>query len=335
MSNNTRRLENGFTLLELIVVIALLGLVSSLATDFMVSETNQQRYETTQQRMEKIRYAIIGDVSRTLNGQPDISGFVNDMGRLPNSLDELVNEPTDCDLIKAGDQSCTAVFSGNLSRMVGWQGPYTDSRTASTDGWGNPWQGDINNGQITSHGLDGIATTTYIDAFEIDQAEQIPQSTYTIQVSEDNTAGTGTSGIRVNFSQDISECSDDSYNTQANCEANTEIWTQIDVCAVLTTVDNGIEKNHIAYTTESSLTYQDHGPVSKDAPFSFRYYEDDPDPTANPGDRKPLTFPMGQAKLSLYRHIATNDCASTSDSYLVASRLITFISGRALLPISF
>jgi prepilin-type N-terminal cleavage/methylation domain-containing protein len=331
MKNNIRRLEGGFTLLELIVVIALLGLVSSLATDFMVSETNQQRYETTQQRIEKIRYAIIGDVSRTLNGQPEISGFVNDMGRLPNSLDELINEPTDCDLITAGNQLCPAVFNGNLSRMVGWQGPYTDSRTASTDGWGNPWQGDINNGQITSYGLDGIATTTYIDAFEIDQTEQIPQSTYRMQVSEINPTGTGVSGIRVEFSQDVLECTNGSYNNQSDCEDNAATWTQIsDVCAVLTTIENGEENTAIAYTQNNTTDYQEHVTASEGTLFTFHYYK------GSMGLRTPLTFPIGQANLSLYRHVTGKDCASALDkSYLKTSRIVTLIPGRSLSTVVF
>jgi prepilin-type N-terminal cleavage/methylation domain-containing protein len=178
MSNNTRRLETGFTLLELIVVIALLGLVSSLATDFMVSETNQQRYETTQQRMEKIRYAIIGDISRTLNGQPVFSGFIADEGEVPSNLTQLTLSGH-CVSGTGSNESDCATDGGTWKSR---NGPYL-SVTDLKDGWGNNFTYTVPSGVlITSLGLDktiGTTSTNPADnVYETDQSLTIPANHY-------------------------------------------------------------------------------------------------------------------------------------------------------------
>lgn len=54
--------------------------------------TYSARYEQTASRLDSIRQAIIGNPKRTINGQPDISGFVSDMGRLPRNLRELLDQ---------------------------------------------------------------------------------------------------------------------------------------------------------------------------------------------------------------------------------------------------
>ncbi len=151
-----RRLSasRGFTLLELVVVIAVLALVANLATEHLVQVTDQQRYETSRDRLQRLQYAIVGDDSRTSNGQPDLFGFVHDMGRPPVDLSELYEEPADCDPTRDGNQSCPAGFDPALGRSVGWRGPYISARDAKQDGWGNPWQYDSGSGRIVSLGAD-------------------------------------------------------------------------------------------------------------------------------------------------------------------------------------
>ncbi len=89
--------QQGMTLLELLVVIALLSVVGFMALSQVGDDLSQVRYEDTRNRLDMIREAITGDPSRTVNGQPEIRGFVADMGRLPLNLKELIEPPEDCD----------------------------------------------------------------------------------------------------------------------------------------------------------------------------------------------------------------------------------------------
>lgn len=162
----------GFTLLELVVVIALLALVANLATEHLVQITDQQRYETSRDRLERLRYAIVGDDSRTTNGQPDLFGFAHDMGRPPVDLVELFEEPTDCDPTSDGNQTCSARFDPAVGRTAGWRGPYISARDAKQDGWGNPWQYDPDTGRIVSLGSDGALGG---DGPAVDQVATIQQ----------------------------------------------------------------------------------------------------------------------------------------------------------------
>jgi len=85
-SNKTQ----GFTLVELLVVMLVLVALSSITLDFTKDFAFQGRYEVTKDRYDKIKRAIIGRPDVLINGQPDISGFVADMGRLPDNVRELL-----------------------------------------------------------------------------------------------------------------------------------------------------------------------------------------------------------------------------------------------------
>ncbi|RDE18303.1 type II secretion system protein [Motiliproteus coralliicola] len=140
MHNNSKPNQRGFTLLELIVVVGVLGLITAMATDFMVNQTNQQRFDTTKLRLEQIRYAIIGDSSRSLNGQPVFSGFIADTGRVPTQLRQLVSNAEYCttDITKTTKTDCGS--DDWYEASDNWKGPYlpiTDLNESFTDGWGN------------------------------------------------------------------------------------------------------------------------------------------------------------------------------------------------------
>jgi prepilin-type N-terminal cleavage/methylation domain-containing protein len=146
----TIRNPQGFTLVELLLVILLLSGLTLVATAYVDNASQQMGFDQTKVRLEQIRRAILGDTSRTINGHPEISGFVADMGRLPENLQELVNAPADPDKLWGSttvdlDSDPVAVFdAGEL--YGGWRGPYleamqeSDGSRAFRDGWGNEGQ---------------------------------------------------------------------------------------------------------------------------------------------------------------------------------------------------
>jgi hypothetical protein len=63
--------------------------------------------------MEQIRYAIIGDSSRSLNGSPTISGFIADTGRLPASIENLMSNVAYCSVpSEYNEEDCEATSIG-------------------------------------------------------------------------------------------------------------------------------------------------------------------------------------------------------------------------------
>jgi len=204
-----KKQQGGFTLLELVVVVAVLGLIANLATEYVAMNTNQQRFDTTQERLEVIKYAIVGDDTRTANGQPDLVGFVHDMGRLPIQLSELYDEPTDCDPDNVGDQTCTASYNTNLKRTIGWRGPYVSKDIATNDGWGNgPWSYESDaDAVIVSNGMDLTAEGN------------CSVSNHIQKITCEDAGETWTSA----------RCIDGSYHDQSACEGAGEIWADLDV----------------------------------------------------------------------------------------------------------
>lgn len=140
----------GFSLVELTVVLLLITLIASVA----VRETSelgfQVRYEQTKERLEMIKQAILGNPRQIVNGQQAISGFVADMGRLPNSLRELLQRSGDCS-DDAGDVSQAACLGlptpGSWTASAWNNDPVSqlDAETGMRHGWNGPYLSVANN----------------------------------------------------------------------------------------------------------------------------------------------------------------------------------------------
>jgi prepilin-type N-terminal cleavage/methylation domain-containing protein len=134
MKNITNKRKNaGFTLLELVVVVAVMGLISSMAMDLYTDNTNQTRYDLTKKRVEEIRYAIIGDDSRTLNGQPTISGYIADTGKVPTEIRQLIlKEYCIGDPLYFTKNHCESGGETwkNQETEINWKGPYLKTLTS-------------------------------------------------------------------------------------------------------------------------------------------------------------------------------------------------------------
>jgi prepilin-type N-terminal cleavage/methylation domain-containing protein len=177
--------QQGFTLLELLVVIGLLGLVAISITSLVIEDQGVQRQEVTKKRWDEIRKAIVGDTSRTLNGEPMLSGYVADMGRLPANLDELLAQDYDNDNDSATPSiinqpawvtvqlnSVTPDVTGELSG--GWRGPYlyTGGSQFFRDGWGNVDPDNINPNNEDTKNYGWNVTPTGVSPNIIDIAVQ-------------------------------------------------------------------------------------------------------------------------------------------------------------------
>ncbi len=145
--------QYGFTLLELVVVLAILAMVTALATREIGHVQDQQRFETAQRGMEDIEAAILGSPEDRLpDGTRVAAGFVADMGRLPRTtgttqltLGELWTSPGALFDVRAAVPSNGVAASSEDPEVLvpgGWRGPYIRLPLGTDilrDGWGNPY----------------------------------------------------------------------------------------------------------------------------------------------------------------------------------------------------
>jgi len=137
----------GFSLIEVIVVIAVLSILASMAVPLAAKVIDQSRTEATRKQMEEIHKLIVGDPAL------GTAGFVGDMGRLPQAprfLDQLNTQ-------LPGQPG--QFVNPTLGVRIGWWGPYVNSGFSQgaylNDAWGTPYDyGTLVPGQIRSAGPD-------------------------------------------------------------------------------------------------------------------------------------------------------------------------------------
>jgi general secretion pathway protein G len=117
-----RHAQRGFTLVELIVVIAIIGVLSTMVIVRFAGKTDQAKVAAAKTQLSQLEGAIL-----------DFQGSCN---RLPQSLDELSTKPADC---------------------PNWQeGGYMKSKTLK-DPWGHDFVYHVTGGdfEIVCLGADG------------------------------------------------------------------------------------------------------------------------------------------------------------------------------------
>jgi len=148
--------EAGFTLIEIILVIVLLGLLAAVAANVVTNAASQARFDETRKEMDSLKLAIIGNPELVNEGIRTDFGFVGDIGRLPSTLDELVSQG--------------ALPAWNSGTGMGWHGPYVKGNFQENpndykqDAWGNGYAYNNATGVITSLGADGAAGGSGFDA---------------------------------------------------------------------------------------------------------------------------------------------------------------------------
>ena len=118
-------MKSGFTLMEMVIVILLLGIVAIVAVPNFFDLRDDAKDAVTKDRMQALKRAIVGDGRVVAGGVHAFPGYYGDMGRLPSALSELVTQ---------GAQTAY-----NPITRIGWRGPYVDSSNLSSyssDAWG-------------------------------------------------------------------------------------------------------------------------------------------------------------------------------------------------------
>jgi len=142
--------HHGFTLIELVIIIVILGILATVAIPKFSSITNSSKINATKQEMDALKKAIVGNPAVVSGGEYIDRGFEGDVGSPPSLLTDLVVKPD-----SIGDYN-------NLTRL-GWNGPYIDNSSGSylTDSWGNNYVYQPATRQIisTGGGSDSIIVT--------------------------------------------------------------------------------------------------------------------------------------------------------------------------------
>ncbi len=137
-----RKRRGGFSLVEVLVVIALLSLVAGAILPLSVRSLRSGQQQRALDQMERLVAGMVGRPER------DEFGFLGDMGGLPAALEDL------------NDGSGLPVHALNTADGIGygWAGPYAPTLapggTALVDPWNVPFQYSSASAQITSAGAD-------------------------------------------------------------------------------------------------------------------------------------------------------------------------------------
>ncbi len=85
--------QKGFTFIELVIVIVLVGILVTVAARKLGSSIDTAKYEQTKKELDQLANAIVGNPAAYVEGSRVDFGYVGDVGALPPNLDALVQNP--------------------------------------------------------------------------------------------------------------------------------------------------------------------------------------------------------------------------------------------------
>ena len=106
--------QAGFTLIELVMIIVVLGILAAVAIPRFGDVTENSRITATKKEMLSLKIAVTGNPDVVSGGKYVDRGFEGDVGFVPSQLADLVAKPD-------------SVSTYNRLTGLGWNGPYIDS----------------------------------------------------------------------------------------------------------------------------------------------------------------------------------------------------------------
>lgn len=127
LTQKKRKKQEGFTLIEILVVVVIIGLLASLVGPRLFKKVDDAKIKVAREQIRELKVAL------------DL--YKLDVGRYPDSLEALVRND--------GSEN--------------WDGPYLQKNYIPNDPWGNPYQYEVIDGgdsvRITSTGGGKITIT--------------------------------------------------------------------------------------------------------------------------------------------------------------------------------
>jgi len=135
--------QNGYTLIEMVMVIIIIGILAAIAFRYLGTTMDAARTEETLAEMEQLAHAIAGNPALVSGGSRADFGYVGDVGSLPPDWNALVTDPG----------------------YATWNGPYVSDDFGSgssdyeymRDAWGKPYSAPNGNTFSSTGGPETIS----------------------------------------------------------------------------------------------------------------------------------------------------------------------------------
>ena len=193
--------HKGFTLIEVIVILAVISILAIIAVPVALRIFERTAEDATREQMNNIRKAILGNPAKLQSSFRSDFGYLGDIGCLPSTtaggLDRILT------------QGGLPAWSFDIPRQTGagWKGPYitgTPGEDFNTDQWGNNYTYNVPpplppapdcplTATLTSDGPDGQPATSDDIILNVTANE----TTATVRGSVTDNAGNPLAGVSV------------------------------------------------------------------------------------------------------------------------------------------